>query len=269
MRIYFFILSLILFVQTLFAYDYTITKVSGVVDNINQFRANPISYISSLGLESSELQDIAEKWDVSYLSSISYPAFQVDPILEELAESHLKFILSKGSIEYFDAAFEAPYGYIFGGETLIGMAFQNYLDIYDVQQIISDYLVSKVLLLNDYEAAPILFPYDKVGAAILTLNLKIENSNYNFYLVDILFGKLLDSDGGIYGKILSKSRVKKVYLYKDSLFIKSFNVYPDGSFAIGSLENGVYDMNILFDNGTVVQRHPHLSKDRGNYIDVD
>jgi len=238
----------------------SIISAPEIVDRINQFRANPISFIKNSNLEGINLKNIFNTWadkEVQWLSG-KLPYMTNDSCLENIAQQHLEDIVQNQAIFHLDDNVVLDTcDYIFAGGSLVGVAFQNFINFDDIENIGSDYLIKNAILFNDAESVPVIFPYDRAGAAVLSLQLEMSGVKYNVYIIDIVYGvSKLKYNNDVYGKIIGDdvTGMHGTVFNCNNQVVASFYVNPDGSFNILLPNEGNYKFVLESKDGMFLEK---------------
>ena len=238
--------------------NFTVVPAVNIVNSINQFRGEPFKFINN------NFEDVDANAKYRLLSFLnqkivveqhqkSLPNLDYSDCLENIAREHIYKMVETNSIYHKDInSIENSCNLQFAGESIIAMAFQNYVDLESFQKIVFEYILKQAIFLNDAESAPVFFPYNKVGAALLTGSIDFEGISYNIYLLDIVYGVStnIDSSSKLYfGKVESSSGIKQIKIYPlDNLNdSKETYTYADGSFWI-YLDPGKYKFEVFSDS---------------------
>jgi hypothetical protein len=231
-----------------------------IVVNINQFRNNPFAYIY---VHNGDFPDITENvrknlfdlWRVQKPEYITggLPELQYDKCLEQIAEENLYNISDSMAISHINKdIINSECHMLFTGETIIALAFQNYIDSDEFYNKISPLIIKKAVSLNDSETAPVTFQYNRAGAALFSGAIKVEGSTYNVYILDIVYGVFnLKYANEVYGKVENISNSATISIIDNNgLQIKNINVNSDGSFYATLPYEGDYTFELKNSNGT-------------------
>ncbi len=235
--------------------NFNVQPALGIVNSINQFRAEPFKFIDN---NFKDVDDNAKYRLLSFLNQKivveqhqkSLPNLEYSDCLENIAREHIYKMVETNSIYHESIDYiENSCNLQFAGESIIAMAFQNYVDLESFQKIVFDYILKQAIFLNDAESAPVFFPYNRVGVALLTGSIDFEGVSYNIYLLDIVYGVStnIDSNSKLYfGKVGDSSGIKQIKIYSlDGLNDKKETfTYADGSFWI-YLEPGKYKFEVF------------------------
>ena len=271
MKCIFSFIIFLFYVNTLFAGSYNMFTAGSLVDKINQFRSAPINFIKKNSDCNIDLKSVFNTWadkEIQWLSG-SLPYLDNDICLENLAKEHLETIFNNKKIAHIDYN-TLECDNIFEGESLIGFAFQNYTDITKVEDIFANYLIKNAIFLNDAESAPVIFPYERAGGAILELQLEVNGITYNVYLVDIIYAiSKTKYNNDVYGRIFYndiKGLKVEVLDFSDKI-ITTFSPNPDGTFNILLPDEGIY--KFVFKSGNNIISEKDINYNFKDVLNID
>jgi len=167
-----------------------------IVDKINQFRENPFGYIYVHRENFPDINDTVRKslFDLWRDNKPNYitgglPILQYDSCLEDIAESNLYSMYDSMTISHISREeIKESCNVTLSGETVIAIAFQNYLTPSDFYKKISSLIIRKAITLSDNETAPITMPFNIAGSALFSGVMKVNGVSYNIYILDIIYG---------------------------------------------------------------------------------
>jgi len=229
------------YAQTVFFYE----KYDYIISAINDFRSHPIEYAKVLNIQESELN---AKWSLDNIS------LEMDPVKEEeslfwMANSHLEEMMefnfighsSRNNFSLEDRALYFGYRGIFVGESVIMLCFEDFVSKDKALDILLESLFKDALLKETREGAPLLFkPYTDIGVAFGASKIKINNIEYNAYILCIDFG-VYYTDTYFLGRIFEENKIfipensikyADIYVWRNNEFISTHHTttFPDGSF---------------------------------------
>jgi len=195
------------YAQTVFFYE----KYDYIISAINDFRSHPIEYAKVLNIQESELN---AKWSLDNIS------LEMDPVKEEeslfwMANSHLEEMMefnfighsSRNNFSLEDRALYFGYRGIFVGESVIMLCFEDFVSKDKALDILLESLFKDALLKETREGAPLLFkPYTDIGVAFGASKIKINNIEYNAYILCIDFG-VYYTDTYFLGRIFEENKI--------------------------------------------------------------
>lgn len=255
-----------------------ITSMPKVVDNINQFRANPFGYIYIYKSDYPDINDNVRKslfdlwrsYKKKYITG-GLPVLEYSNCLENIAKNNLLNIYSNMNISHENINnINNSCNMIFSGETIVAMAFQNYINPQEFYKKVVPFIIRRAIGLNDVETAPLSFPYNRAGAAVFSGSLEIEGISYNVYILDIIYG-VDNINNSVFGKIVSaEENISSVSIYDiNGNFVEKISIDIDGSFNTELPYEGTFIFRINFANGKSIDKIVEYEKGKMIYIDLN
>ena len=228
-----------------------------ILKKVNDFRANPLGLASLFGLDVDEikLDKNPSEWEAI---EFGVELLTLNDSLKEALLLHLDDILTSGHLSHtgsdgsspMDRAQLAGYDGLMVGETIIMLAFENFVSPETAVGILLDNLFRSVLTSNSKEGAPILFPaYSELGVVLIGGVIDIDGKRLNAYILSLLFGLKKDQKENGFsvvgrilkglngdGQCLQQEGIEGIRVDLVSLAgsISSQWTWPDGSYSINS-----------------------------------
>ena len=165
-----------------------------VLERVNDFRAQPLSMLASLGLKEEEVRD---KWDMDYLNEGLSPLL-FNEALEAMAKAHIEEMFAydylghnaNGFASLEERALSFGYEGVLCGVSIMFFAFEHFVAPEEALNVLLDSLFKDALLKETAEGAPLLFlPYEDIGIAFGGGVMVIEGKSYNAYVLCLEFGR--------------------------------------------------------------------------------
>ncbi len=155
--------------------DYSIQ----IINDINQFRS--LSFIEKVFKAGYGLEDLFSM-KIPLKECYYCSDFFVDEGLMQYAKNRIVDIINKKDISHKFIS-DNNSQYLFSGEGIFILAFQNYVDIQQATKILENNLFKTTLLRNNPESVFMYYPYDRIGAAIATAEIEYEGVSYNIVIL--------------------------------------------------------------------------------------
>ena len=205
-----------------------------VVQEINAFRSNPISFAD----QQSILSEVQAKWGGNFAIRENLRPVVLDDALSALAADRLNMLLQGKELPDLLKQVKQALGLgkAYALEVLSYIAFANYIPPQEAVIYMLKSMEKKALLMEDAQSVPLVFPtFNRVGVAFTIAKLSINDSPMNVYVLYMVF--VDDAKEGSYmeGRNCPDMRV---YREPDLRPVKVLT-FPDGSFFI-SMPPGSY-----------------------------
>jgi len=215
-----------------------------VVSAINHLRADPLFYVNTFNLELSLLQEKWAGYDISMMRQLN-PSEE----LTLMAKKHIKEMVNSNFIGHNsingltleERANNSGYSGIFIGESIAVLAFENFISPEEGLNKLLNNLIKDALLQQSAEGVPLLFPlYEDVGVGFAGATMKINENEYNVYILCIDFG-IKNTGGYFIGRVyregslpLPETGIGGVDIYfweqNEMFFSHHKKTLPDGTF---------------------------------------